>query len=355
MMQGAPSGAALVVACAPFPGWDALAAEWRRLEATAASPAFFQGWTWVGCLAPERFRRPLLVRASAGGRTLGLALFNRHRGRLLLTETGDPDCDSVYVEHNAPLLAADAPAETLGRMLRAAWDAGALGMQLSGVPQAVAAAANGVVWRRRVDVAPWRDLDRVRAVGGDALADLSANTRQQIRRAMRRAEVDGALRLDRAPDTATAQAWLDALGGLHAVRWERDGRPGAFASPWVRRFHAELLTRGVPRGEVDLLRLTAGDRALGYLYNFRLGGRVLAYQSGLVEAASAQDKPGLLAHCLAIRAAAADGMTAYDFLAGDVRYKRSLADGETMLTWASLLPPPRPRVLVLALRAAISR
>lgn len=325
-------------------------AEWRELEAEAEAPAFFQGWTWMGCLARERFSHPVVVRARRAGRTVGLALFNRRRGVLHLSESGDPAWDSVYVEHNAPLVAPGMPPDTVQRMLRAAWQSGALGMRLAGVPENVAEIAGGTSWRQRLDHAPWRDLAVVRAAGGDPLAGLSANTRQQVRRAMRRAETQGPLRLERAADVPTAQEWLASLVGLHSARWMQRGKPGAFATAQVRRFHAELLARGVPRGEIDLLRLVAGPTVLGYLYNFRLGGRVLAYQSGLVEAASPQDKPGLVAHVLAMRQAVAQGMQAYDFLAGDVRYKRSLADRATPLMWADLLPPLRPKVLLGGMR-----
>src|SRR6188472_920095 len=92
--------------------WVAVEAAWRTLE-TQTQPSFFQSWTWVGCLADERFPEPILLRAERDGRTVGLALLNRVRGwfgteRLLLNESGNPALDSVYVEHNGVLLARDA-------------------------------------------------------------------------------------------------------------------------------------------------------------------------------------------------------------------------------------------------------
>src|SRR5215469_13270499 len=59
----------------------AVEAAWRELEADAA-PSLFQSWTWIGCLAEERFRAPVLLRAERNGRTVGLALLSRTRSRL---------------------------------------------------------------------------------------------------------------------------------------------------------------------------------------------------------------------------------------------------------------------------------
>ena len=57
--------------------------------------SFFQSWTWVGCLAAERFSDPVLVEATEEGRTVALGLFNRVRRRfgpsaLYLGESGTP-------------------------------------------------------------------------------------------------------------------------------------------------------------------------------------------------------------------------------------------------------------------------
>lgn len=70
-------------------------------------------------------------------------------------------------------------------------------------------------------------------------------------------------------------------------------------------------------------------------------------------------KPGFLAHTAAIEHAAAAGHELYDFLAGDVRYKKSLATSSTSLVWARVqrlrlrfFVEDRVRELVRARRAA---
>ncbi len=308
---------------------------WRGLEAEAAEPCFFRGWSWVGCLAGERFCDPVLIEARwPDGRLGGLALFNRRGGRLTLGASGDPALDAPYVEHNAPLLARDAPEGTVAAMLAAAWRVpGVKRLVLPGVPVALAASAGGVALRMQAEPAPFVDLDAVRAAGGEWLAGLSANARQQLRRSRRHYEAAG-LGFETARDVPQALGWLDALIALHAADWARRGKPGAFASPFMVRFHRALITDALPRGGIALHRATSGGRTIGHLYNFRAGREELAYQSGLDHAgAGNQGRPGLTLHHLAIERALADGLGRYDFLAGAARYKTSLANASRELAW----------------------
>jgi len=309
-----------------------LGEEWRALEALAPEASFFQTWDWVGCCAEERFPHPLLLRAEAGGRCVGLALFNRRWTRLLLTETGEGDRDSPFVEWNAPLLAADAPAGTAEAMWRAAWRAaGWRRLVLSGVSPVVAAQAGGRALREERRVAPYVDLAAVRATGRGWRAGLSANTRYQIGRAERLYRERGPVDLAQAKP-AEVLAWFGELVALHEASWQRRGKPGAYATAFQRRFHEQLMTR-TSGGALQLWRVLVAGQAVGFLCNLRRGGRVLAYQSGLAEPADAREKPGLVAHAWAIERALADGDFAYDFLAGAQRYKTSLANAGAELVW----------------------
>jgi CelD/BcsL family acetyltransferase involved in cellulose biosynthesis len=329
------------IVVAAFPDFGALAQEWRALEQRAAGFSFFQSWTWLGCLAAERFPAPLLVRAERGGRTLGLALLNRRDGALHLSESGEAERDAIYVEHNAPLLAADAPAGLAGRMLAACWTvSGVRRLLLSGAPAPLPAEAGGLVLSDRRLPAPFVDLAAVTRGGTDFLGSRSGNTRAQLRRSFRHFSGLGPVMLERPEGEGTALAWLDEMIGLHAAAWGRRGRPGAFAGAFMRRFHAALVAAALPRGELDLLRIAAGRETLGFLYGFRHRGIVYAYQSGFRTFPGQPDaRPGLVGHALAIEEARQAGLARYDFLAGDARYKRSLATGEAQLAWAELVRP----------------
>jgi len=331
---------AVRIYASPVTSFAALGKAWRRLEAKAAELSFFQSWTWVGCLAEERYPDPVLLQAEEGGHIVAMALFNRRRGRICLTESGEARLDAPFIEHNAPLLAAGANPETLHRLFEAAWRLpGTRRLVLSGVTPDLLRVAGGTVLRRQERPSPFVDLDAVRAAGGDYLATLSANTRYQIRRSVRRYVERGGLSLRQATTEAEALAWLDALMVLHSRWWSRRGLPGAFTDPFIVRFHRALVAQAMACGEVELLRIDAGDQVIGYLYNFRLGRHVHAYQSGFdLEGAGLHEKPGLTCHALAVQRALKMGERVYDFLAGEARYKRNLANAALPLVWAELVP-----------------
>lgn len=331
--------------------FEALGAGWRALEADADA-SFFQSWTWVGCLAAERFPRPLLLQAWRGERLAGLALLNRRgwlRERLLLGESGDPALDAVFVEYNGSLMARgedELRADCLGGLLqytlpRCRWRLGRR-LVLSGVDEAhlIAARAAGTVRLRRSGPVPFVDLTVLDETEGGFLDSLSANARYQIRRSARRyEEMAGPLAVRRAASVAEGLDFLAALACLHQSSWTARGKPGAFAGEAFVRFHRALIARGLPRGEVDLLRIDAGARVVGYLYNFVYRGRVLSYQSGFdYAAAGPHQKPGLTCHAAAIKRYRDEGASAYDFLAGGDRYKSSLSNARTVLHWLEVAP-----------------
>ncbi|MFL5257239.1 MAG: GNAT family N-acetyltransferase [Rhodopila sp.] len=75
-----------------------------------------------------------------------------------------------------------------------------------------------------------------------------------------------------------------------------------------------------------------------------------AYQSGFVyRDDDNQAKPGLTCHLAAILDALNRGMDIYDFLAGDDRYKRSLADQSHPQFWVEAGPLSSVRLLSQAL------
>ncbi len=188
------------------------------------------------------------------------------------------------------------------------------------------------------------DLKAVReSHGGDYLSVLSANTRQQLRRARRLAERSlGEIRLDVASSLGQALAWFDASGPLHRRRWggaEDDPYSSGFDNPAFVDFHRRLIELAFPTGGIQYLRLTAGDTVLAYLYNFVSGLHAHFYLSGIDYSVDPSVKPGMLAHWLAIEHNLATGMDVYDFLAGDARYKRSLSTGQDRTLWLVLQRP----------------
>jgi CelD/BcsL family acetyltransferase involved in cellulose biosynthesis len=86
---------------------------------------------------------------------------------------------------------------------------------------------------------------------------------------------------------------------------------------------------------VQLLRVRAGDKPIGYLYSFVRAGRLFVYQSAfdylLLEK---HGKPGLVTHTLAIQHNAARGHVYYDLLAGESQYKATISTVSEPMTWS---------------------
>lgn len=334
----------------------ALAAKWRDLEARS-NASFFQSWTWTGCLAEQRFPDPVLVEASENGRTVAIALFNRVGRTLFLGESGDSALDDIFIEYNGVLTEAGREAELTPVCLQAARNASGGGgpgvwrrMVLSGVGPATVAAAQQIGAVRRIRDRPTYFVDFA-VDSGSFLDRRSANTRQQLRRSDRDFAASGAVTIERAKTMPQAYEFLGALATLHQAYWMARRQPGAFANPFFTRFHRALIARGLERDEIDLLRIASGAQTIGYLYNFRYRGQSLAYQSGFHhDSTTHRRKPGLTCHHQAIGFAAQWGATRYDFLAGDSRYKRSLADRAGSLHWIEIASPYEPRFLLCRLK-----
>lgn len=337
----------------------AAVAAWAAL-ARHAETRFFHSEAWLRCWL-ERLpaeATPWLLQARRDQQVVGLAFVVKGPARRLfglpfapawhLQATGTP-LDAICVEHN-DMLVDRAHAAAARRMLIDQWrrlGQGArelhltnLGTPPNGSDWALHLQPGGHRLRVRTEVKPSFsvDLQKVRNRGHDLLGLCSANLRSQVRRSMRAYAALGELKLDAAPDTATARHWFSRLAALHQQHWTSRGQPGAFANPAFVSFHHRLIdtcgTDAATPTHVQLLRLTAGEHEVAYLYNLVHAGRVHFYQSGLDYAiGDKQARPGYAAHVLAVELNAGLGHAEYDFLMGDTRYKRDLAtDRQSMHT-----------------------
>ena len=348
---------------------DALAAMWASLE-QRANPPFFLSWDWIGGWMATADLRPAILVGRVGGAVVLLAAvmpgmrpspLGWQVPALYLNTTGQPELDIITVEYNGFMVAP----EWVGQI-----EAAAIAFLLSGItvagqrrdevhiktasaPIDAAMLASGVRFAEVQRKPSFRiDLEAVRASGKGYLDTLSANTRQQIRRSMRLYEKRGPLTATRAATVDEALAWLEALGELHQVYWVARGEPGAFAHPYFVAFQRHMLRTCLDKGTVELLRVCAGDEAIGYVYNFVYRGQVYAYLTGIKYEDDSKLKPGLVNHVLCIEGHLAEGAAIYDFMAGDNRYKANLGQpGPDMFYLIAQRATPRLR-LEGALRAA---
>jgi CelD/BcsL family acetyltransferase involved in cellulose biosynthesis len=179
------------------------------------------------------------------------------------------------------------------------------------------------------------ELGALSASGGDVATILSSNARSQLRRTLRKLEP---VRLEAAASEGEALAFFRTLKELHIAWWERRGLPNAFAHQLFEPFHERLIKRGFAEGAIQLTRVWSGERTLGILYNFHHATRVYAYQSGFAQP-EAHERPGVIAHALAIKRAWQEGDEIYDFMAGENQLKRSFGNRTEALSWTVIQKP----------------
>ncbi len=343
---------------------------WLDLE-RRSDCSFFQSWGWIGCWLrhlPDGLD-PRLLTMSADGELVGLGILiprqqTRHvfvRSRsLYLNETGDPQLDAVGLEYNGFLadrrLADTVVCRCLEWLAEAKedWDElnlGGLDPASTGTYGRIAGEIGLMTRARDRKRYDYVDLEAVRQGEGDYLGLLSRNTRYQIRRSLRRYEDDGPLSVRAAGDADEARDILAELRQLHQAYWKGRRHAGSFATPFFDDFHRDLVANRFGAGEIQLLRITAGPKLIGCLYNFVKDGRVCAYQSGFNYDPDSRLKPGLVSHYLAIEHNLAAGMRIYDFMAGEGQHKRSLGTRHGEMTWLVLQRPNTKFRLENALRS----
>ncbi len=331
-----------------------IAETWEKFE-TQCEASYFQSWGWIGAWLQTLPRSvPLYCMvAKSDDKITGLAILARahvvrHKlfssDALFLNEAGIAGYDFV-IEHNGLLLKSGSEQQTLDACLHylatqvGDWDE----LFISGVRQdsplfqsSVLNEHNIALRVHRTSSSRYVDLEELRQSGSDYLDSLSSNTRYQIRRALRKHEAAGPLTLSIAASTDEAQVYFDRMKVLHQTYWIGKGKPGSFANSHWEAFHRRLINERFDSGEIQLIGISSGDKAIGYLYNFIKNGWVYALQSGFHYEANHTLHPGYVCHYLVIEHNLKHGARLYDFLAGDAQYKSSLGRNDHALAWVVL-------------------
>ena len=324
-----------------------LGAMWRELE-NRADVSFFQSWNWIGSWLEEAGIRPWVLVGRASERIVAIGVLQpsrQHRhlvvktNALLLHELGSRDKDILTIAYNGFLIDRDYGWQLVQRAMAFVFGVNCSAtvrrnggfdfdeLHLRGVPALYGryARTSGI---RQVVISKypsWRvDLEKLRVSKRGYLETLSTNTRYQIRRTTRLYEALGQITAKRADNLEEALAFYKAMKEISTAYWLRRGKIGSFAYPFFDHFHQRLIRNCIVAGTVELIRMTSGDRIIGYLYNLIYRGWVYAYQCAFVFEGDSKYKPGLLAHSLCIQQHLRLGDAVYDFLPGYSRYKTNL-------------------------------
>lgn len=343
----------ITVTLETLPPRGVLEARWRDLEARA-NASFYTSWSWIGCwleVLPAHLAPQLLV-AHHAGRTVGMGLVIKGKAKVLqiipvpcwyLHATGLEAIDELTIEYNGFLVEQGHDIEVKHAMLDHLLHQTSVGRieiklasrQLDMLARRTAQkqlgharqAARNVIVRSTGFTSYMVNLDQVRSSSKGYLSLLSSNTRSQIRRSVAAYKELGELTVEEARTPEQAHAFMAELRKLHGQTWLGRGERSGFSfSPIARQFHDQVIEHGFTRGEVQVLRISAGGRDVGYLYNLVHRGHVVYYQSGLrYGVLPRHDRPGLVCHSLAVEHNTQAGHHCYDFAAGNYRYKDSLS------------------------------
>jgi CelD/BcsL family acetyltransferase involved in cellulose biosynthesis len=333
---------AVQVSLCPLPDRQTLATWWHELE-SKADLSFFTSWTWINAwleLLPDPGAARAVI-AMRGDERVGLGIVVESEARLLkafkvrawrLHTAGVFELDDLSIEYNDFLLDRRTADEVRVAMLD--WlvlhaPKGVLEIQRASthIRRLAEHAPPRMVTRHEPLTSYLVSLNDARDGDGGYLRLISSNVRAQIRRSLKAYAAKGSISVEAATSASHALEYLEELRAMHDRRWSGRGVESGFArDPMARQFHEVLIRHGFPRGEVQMLRIRVGEADLGYLYNFIYRGTISYYQSGLnFDLIEKHGRPGLVCHALAIEHNMKLGHAWYDLLAGDYRYKASLA------------------------------
>ena len=167
----------------------------------------------------------------------------------------------------------------------------------------------------RDDVCPVVTLPRT---WEEYLQILDGKQRHEIRRKMRRAGAQAALRwyiVGREHDlVARVEDFLDLMAASTPAK-------AAFLTPRMRDFFRHLARATYEAGWLQLAFLEIGDQKAAAYLNFVYDNRVLVYNSGLDWQTFPKVGAGIILTAYCIRHAIERGREVFDFLQGDERYK----------------------------------
>ncbi len=311
--------------------------DWLNLE-SCADNSFFVSWAWVSAWITTLATDVYVVSARYNDVLVGLGTLQygcqkRHRvcqvKSVHLNHCGSIEKDQIWPEFNGFIVARGYEAPVYRAVLKHlksySWEELYSGVVTNSTGDRFKYAEVGLWYRVVWHSKGFRvDLSRLADNGSDSyLASLSRNTRGQIRRTRKKLETAGKLERSQARTMQEAVEMLSVIGDLHKDKW---GCQSGFNNPHFVTFHEYLVRTSFDKGLIDITVLKFNGEIVAGLYNFIYKNTVYFYLSGIKHFDDNQLNIGLLIHALAIQQCAEDQRGSYDFMGGDMRYKRSLAN-----------------------------
>lgn len=320
-------------------GWQAWGPTWRAIQAASSSAVPFLDWEWLAlwwkhfdaqqgesaflCIVFNG-RDPIGALPVVAGPVRRGRLFKLHSVQVMGNRLFDRR--SVFSEYLDVVAAQGRECDVRAHVVEAIRE------HLDPAEIAIGWTRSPAAWIRQLTRAGThvRIASREKSYQADLsegfaayAAALGASTRRSMINLRSRLEHKGALRLVQANSSEEALQMLDDLNRLHAHRWGKPAFSGAALA-----FHRELITLWMPKRRIVLTSLFAGTHCISASYDLRVGTRQFNIQLGFNPAYAPRASPGLIHLGFAMEQAASEGVTIYDFLAGQGRksdYKKHLA------------------------------
>ncbi len=341
----------------------ALETEWYELLADSDAneptvcPLWVMAWWRAYGSDDDRALRTLVVRD--GARLVGVVplLSRTHRyrlgqrfRRLELVPSGEEEADEVLSEYIGPVVARGSEAQVAGATVDAIvagevgeWDE-LVCPRMGAWRESVHALEQAFVGRGYpVTMTPNGECSYIRLpkTWDEYLASLPKKHRYSVRQALRDfdawAGAEQELRICKLPSELAQGA--EILRSLHGERWNAKGGTGAFHSHKFSQFHEEVMPKLLERGALQLVWLLVRGEPVAALYNLIWNRSVSVYQSGRRVDVPRQVRAGIALHAMMIRRAIEEGLTEYDFLAGEGLYKSQLGTMTRGLVALRVTPP----------------
>jgi hypothetical protein len=330
---------------------------WRHLECSDGRGGLTNGWIWTrtwldvfGDLVPHVF-----VIGEVNNEPVGIVLVTQgvrqRRGPIPVRTVhigtaGEPVPDSISAGYHRVLVKESHRLEfslaLIDYIRKSSWRWEELVMYGFAPEDAKPFLQAPGFWHVRREICRVSDLDAIRASGGEVLPTLGKPTRRNLRRSIREL---GVIHTERATTVDHAKEILSELIELHQARWIAKGEPGAFASDRQRAFHFQLIESMIERNEIMLFRARTDTRSIGCKYGFIERNRMLTYQAGM-NCFDGRINPGLVTNLLCMQQCLDLGMSEFDLMPADMRYKQELTNSTRELLYP-VLSRMTPKQLLL--------
>ena len=170
------------------------------------------------------------------------------------------------------------------------------------------------------------------------LATLGSSHRANVRRRLRVAEQQLAMRFEPVATEPERLTALEVLFGFHERRFRAEGGSTAFLTPALRAFHHSASRRALSLGWLRMYVLSLNDVPAAVMYGFCYNRQFYFYQHGFDDR-YASHSVGLVLMACTVRSAIGEGAELFDFLWGTEGYKDLWTREARALCRVQLFPP----------------